>query len=129
MQIIRHESNKQQGAARNTGIHACLLYTSYEQYRVRGNFNKVLANIKRLNYYKQKYNSQRPYLSWQFIIFGHNEHEIPLIKKLCEELGLKFNPKLNYSQFSPVRDKDFVRAESGLGAVSYTHLESLSVFI
>lgn len=88
---------------------------TYEQYRVRGNFNKVLANIKRLNYYKQKYNSQRPYLSWQFIIFGHNEHEILLIKKLCEELGLKFNPKLNYSQFSPVRDKDFVRAESGLG--------------
>jgi hypothetical protein len=76
---------------------------------------KVLSNIKRLNYYKDLYNSEYPKLSWQFIIFGHNEHELPIVKELCKKYRMAFNPKLNYSNFSPVKDKEFVRRESGLG--------------
>jgi MoaA/NifB/PqqE/SkfB family radical SAM enzyme len=68
---------------------------TYSQYRINGNFVKVIDNIKRLNYYKQKYNSKLPLLSWQFIIFGHNEHEIPRVKEFCRELNMVFNPKLN----------------------------------
>lgn len=88
---------------------------TYEIYRRGGNFNQVLSNIERLNYFKDKYNSIIPKLSWQFVIFGHNEHEIPLVKELCVKYNMVFNPKLNYSNFSPVKDKDFVRRESGLG--------------
>lgn len=88
---------------------------TYEIYRRGGNFNKVLSNIERLNYFKAKHNSLYPKLSWQFVIFGHNEHEIPLVKELCVKYNMVFNPKLNYSSFSPVKDKDFVRRESGLG--------------
>lgn len=88
---------------------------TYSIYRRGGDFNRVLHNINRLNYYKKQYNSNYPKLSWQFIIFGHNEHEIPKVKELCKKLNMTFNPKLNYSNFSLVKDKDFVRVESGLG--------------
>jgi len=88
---------------------------SYEKYRVRGNLSKVLKNIEKLNLYKEQYGSDYPKLSWQFVIFGHNEHELPLVKELCRKYRMAFNPKLNYSDFSPVKDKDFVRKESGLG--------------
>jgi MoaA/NifB/PqqE/SkfB family radical SAM enzyme len=87
---------------------------TYSQYRIEGNYDKVIENIRKINFYKEKGNSQLPKLSWQFIIFGHNEHEIPKVKKLCEKLHMVFNPKLNHSDFFPVKDKDFVRRESGL---------------
>jgi MoaA/NifB/PqqE/SkfB family radical SAM enzyme len=91
---------------------------TYSKYRIGGNFEQVISNIRRLNYYKSKYKSQYPKLSWQFIIFGHNEHELPKIKELCRELNMVFNPKLNYSVFSPVVNKEFVRKESGLGVAT-----------
>lgn len=88
---------------------------TYSIYRRNGDFSKVINNIRRLNYFKKLYGSEYPKLSWQFIIFGHNEHELPRVKQLCKELGMAFNPKLNYSQYSPVINRDFVRKESGLG--------------
>ena len=88
---------------------------TYSQYRIHGSLEKVLSNIKRLNYYKDLYNTEYPKLSWQFIIFGHNEHELTIVKELCKKYRMAFNPKLNYSNFSPVKDKEFVRRESGLG--------------
>ena len=88
---------------------------TYSKYRINGQLEKVLKNIERLNHYKKLYGSEYPKLSWQFIIFGHNEHEIPKVKELCKKYNMVFNPKLNYSDFSPVKDKEFVRRESGLG--------------
>lgn len=88
---------------------------TYSIYRRGGNFDKVIANIERLNFYKQKYKSEYPRLSWQFVIFGHNEHEIPKVKELCKRYRMAFNPKLNYSDFSPVINREYVRKESGLG--------------
>ncbi len=98
---------------------------TYEKYRVGGNLSKVFHNIERLNYYKEYYNSVYPKLSWQFVIFGHNEHEIPLVKELCKKYNMAFNPKLNYSNFSPVIDKDFVRRESGLGVADRQEYKEL----
>lgn len=98
---------------------------TYEKYRVRGNLNKVFQNIERLNFYKNKYSSEFPKLSWQFVIFGHNEHEIPLVKKMCKKYNMAFNPKLNFSTFSPVIDKEFVRKESGLGVADRQEYKEL----
>lgn len=98
---------------------------TYEKYRVNGNFDQVIKNIERLNYYKNLYNSQYPMLSWQFIIFGHNEHELPKVKELCKKYNMAFNPKLNYSDFSPVIDKEFVRRESGLGVADRKEYKEL----
>lgn len=87
---------------------------TYEQYRIHGSYPKVIANIKKLNSYKEQYGSEYPKLSWQFIIFGHNEHEIATVKALCEELDMVFNPKMNHSDFSPIKDEEMVKRETGL---------------
>ena len=93
---------------------------AYEKYRVGGCLDRVFENVRKLNELKRKYNSPYPKLSWQFIIFGHNEREIPLVKKMAPELGFSnVFFKLNYDgNFSPVEDVEFVKRETGLKYVS-----------
>ena len=87
---------------------------TYNVYRVKGNFETVIENIRKINLFKQKYQSEYPILNWQFVVFGHNEHEIPLARKLAGELDMKFSPKLSWDpKFSPIRDQEFVRKEVG----------------
>lgn len=87
---------------------------TYEKYRVRGNLETVLSNIRKLNEYKKQYRSSRPELQWQYVVFGHNEHEIEQARALATELGMRFQPKLNWEDmydlpYSAVQDKDMVR--------------------
>ena len=92
---------------------------TYEQYRIRGNFDRVIANIQRINHFKQKHKSTLPQLQWQFVIFGHNEHELPRARLMARELGMKLRTKLNHTPtVSPVRDTDMVRREGGFGVAS-----------
>lgn len=92
---------------------------TYKIYRKGGNFDKVIENIKIINHYKRYYKTGFPVLSWQFIIFGHNENELPIAREMAKRLNMKFKPKLNaYRSFSPVKNKEFVRKESGLGVAS-----------
>jgi MoaA/NifB/PqqE/SkfB family radical SAM enzyme len=73
---------------------------SYSKYRVNGDLNKVISNIKRINKFKRKYNSDKPKLNWQFIVFSHNEHEINRAKGMAEKLNMHFYIKrgLNFGQ-------------------------------
>lgn len=88
---------------------------TYSKYRVRGDFDTVIANIERINHFKRIHFSELPYLGWQFIIFGYNEHELPRAREMAASLGMEFHPKLNWdSNFWPVRDADLVRRETGL---------------
>ncbi len=97
---------------------------AYSIYRVRGDFEKVIGNIKKINAYKQKYRSDFPKLTWQFVAFGHNEHEIKSAKEMARQLGMKFWLKLAWedlyteNSFSPVKNKELIREESGVGASS-----------
>lgn len=92
---------------------------TYVQYRVGGDFDKVINNIKKLNEYKKKYNSPFPELGWQFIVFGHNEHELPKARKMAKELGMEFKPKLNCSkEYSPIKNIEFVKKELGGQSIS-----------
>lgn len=91
----------------------------YKIYRKGGDFNRVIENIKLINHFKKKYNSEFPKLRWQFVIMGHNEHELPVARKMAKELGMEFMPKLNYDPlFSSVKNKEFVKKESRLGVAS-----------
>jgi hypothetical protein len=92
---------------------------TYRVYRKRGNFDRVIANIREINRWKKELSSEYPRLSWQFIIFGHNEHEIAAARQMAQELGMRFHTKLTWDpDFSPVRDVEKVRRESGVGAAS-----------
>ncbi|MCA9395293.1 MAG: cupin domain-containing protein [Candidatus Omnitrophica bacterium] len=93
---------------------------TYAIYRVKGDFNRVMGNIRTINKYKAQYHSPYPELNWQFVVFGHNEHEIPLAKKMAAELNMKLKLKLSwddlYSEtFSPVKDRELVRREIEFG--------------
>ena len=88
---------------------------TYKIYRRGGDFNKVIDNIKKINYYKEKYNSELPKLTWQFIVFGHNEHEIELAKKKAHELNMEIKYVVNHTpSYSPVKNKEMVKRLTGL---------------
>lgn len=92
---------------------------AYRQYRVRGSLDTVLANVRKINAFKKQYNSPLPVLAWQFIIFGHNEHEVLEAKALAESLGMTFRPKLSWDDgFSEVHDKELVGQVTGLGVTT-----------
>jgi len=61
---------------------------TYSLYRVNGNFDTVIENIKKLNEYKQKYKSKFPVLGWQYILMEHNESEVIKAKKMAKELNM-----------------------------------------
>lgn len=87
---------------------------TYAMYRVNGNLENVLANIRKLNEFKAQYNSDKPKLSWQYIVFGHNEHEVDQAREMARELNMTFNPKLNWEDmydlpYTPVKDKEKIR--------------------
>jgi hypothetical protein len=93
---------------------------SYETYRRRGQLERVLDNIRRLNDHKRRWQSKYPLLCWQMVAFGHNEHEIPAAQALARELGMSFCLKVNCDEsFSPVKEPEAVRktvARTRLGA-------------
>jgi len=92
---------------------------TYSIYRRGGNFGKVIEHIKKINYYKSKYKSKFPLLTWQFIIFGHNTHEIKAARQMAEGLKMLFRLRFSWDDtFSPVKDNDLVRQESGIGVSS-----------
>ena len=92
---------------------------TYAIYRRRGNFETVLSHIRKINEFKARDGSPFPKLTWQFVVFGHNEHEIPSARRMAKELGMDFWIKLSWDEtFSPIRDKDLIRQETGLGAAS-----------
>ena len=90
---------------------------TYRIYRIGGDFNQVIKNIKIINQFKKKYNSEFPVLIWQFVIFGHNEHEIAKAKEMAHSLDMHFMTKLNWDLlYSPVRNKDLVRKITGFAS-------------
>jgi MoaA/NifB/PqqE/SkfB family radical SAM enzyme len=66
---------------------------SYVQYRVGGSYEKVLANIRDLLEQRDRANTRRPFVEWQFIVFRHNEHEVASTEAMAYKLGIdKFTP-------------------------------------
>jgi MoaA/NifB/PqqE/SkfB family radical SAM enzyme len=97
---------------------------TYKVYRVGGNFDAAIENIKKINRLKQTYCSKLPLLHWQFIVFGHNEHELPKARLLAKDLGMTFAAKLSWDEnFSPVRSTELIRRETRIGAANRTEYE------
>lgn len=87
---------------------------SYAIYRKRGDFNRVLDNVRKLNAYKKQYQSKLPRLVCLWVVFGHNQHEIPQAKELVEELDMQFKPKMQWdSSYSPIIDSEQLKIDLG----------------
>lgn len=68
---------------------------SYSQYRIGGNYDQVIRNMKAFVARKRALGSKTPFLEWQFVPFRHNEHEMEEAKRLAAEIGvdgLRFKP-------------------------------------
>jgi MoaA/NifB/PqqE/SkfB family radical SAM enzyme len=68
---------------------------TYRRYRTGGSLHHVLANIQKINGFKSKYRSELPELVLQFVLFGHNEHELDRVIVLGRMLKMKVFIKLN----------------------------------
>jgi len=83
---------------------------SYSRYRVGGDFNAVIGNIKKINAYKRKHGSKLPLLQWQYVMLSYNQGEIPLAKRLARDLGMYFYLQRNISStYSPLTDDAALR--------------------
>ncbi len=92
---------------------------TYSQYRRNGNFEKVLGHIDRILEYKRRFGTAFPMLYWQFVVFGHNEHELEQARQMAASRGMEFVPRLSWdADHSPVGQPELVRIQTGLGAAN-----------
>ncbi|MCI9596426.1 MAG: radical SAM protein [Firmicutes bacterium] len=87
----------------------------YSIYRRKGDFDKVISNIKKLNEYKKKYNSKYPILQWQYILMPHNECDVEKASIMAKELGMNIFYKYECVQgkFDP-QDRSKLERITGL---------------
>jgi MoaA/NifB/PqqE/SkfB family radical SAM enzyme len=60
----------------------------YEQYRRNGDIELVFSNIRKLVSAKRRLGKRTPVLSWNFLAFEHNAHEIPQAARMARKLGV-----------------------------------------
>jgi MoaA/NifB/PqqE/SkfB family radical SAM enzyme len=63
---------------------------TYEKYRVRGDLDTVLRNVRLVIDAKRKLGSRTPKLLWSFHVFPHNTGDIELARSMATELGMEF---------------------------------------
>jgi len=98
---------------------------TYSHYRRKGDFERVIRHIETINRFKRKHFSGFPFLTWQFIVFGHNEHEIEAARKTATRLGMAFRPKISWDdEFSPIRNPQLVQIQTGLRATRSEHYQA-----
>ncbi len=81
---------------------------TYSRYRVGGDFDTVISNIRKIQSFKARYRSPYPRLTWQFISFPHNQQEIAAARAMAQSLGMRFRVKLAWNEAN-----DLVQIELG----------------
>lgn len=64
---------------------------TYAHYRVGGNYDLVLSNIKILIEAKNRSRSNMPKIIWQFLVNKYNEHEVEAAKKIADTLKISLD--------------------------------------
>lgn len=60
---------------------------TYSHYRRRGTFEQVRDNMQRIQATKARLGVSTPHIVWQFLVFRHNQHEIPQVQAVYKEWG------------------------------------------
>lgn len=79
----------------------------YEQYRKAGKLENVLQGARNLVKWRKKMNATKPYIIFQFLVVGPNEHQIEEVYRLADEVGvdevvLKTAQIYDFEQGSPL---------------------------
>ena len=61
---------------------------TYESYRKEGKLETVLQGAKNVVKWKKELKSKTPHIIFQFLVVRPNEHQIPEIYRLAEEIGI-----------------------------------------
>lgn len=61
---------------------------SYSRYRVGGDYELVLSNIKKMIEAQNRTRSKRPKIIWQFLVNRYNEHEIATAREIADSLKI-----------------------------------------
>ncbi|HNE50030.1 MAG: radical SAM/SPASM domain-containing protein [Chitinophagales bacterium] len=61
---------------------------TYQQYRVGGHLDKVIAGAKNIIKWKKELKSKTPHVIFQFLVVQPNEHQIEELKVLAKEIGV-----------------------------------------
>ena len=61
---------------------------TYQVYRKEGEYQKVVEGLQNVVFWRKKLKSLTPVIDLQFIVFKHNQHEIPIIKSLGQKWGV-----------------------------------------
>ena len=85
---------------------------TYSKYRVGGNFDQVIENVKKLQAYKKEKGSQFPKLRWQYILMEHNELEVAKAKEMAKELGVSIFFKLNWDTSYKPKHREYLLKET-----------------
>jgi hypothetical protein len=95
----------------------------YAAYRRRGSLASVLVNIKKINAFKVASGSPFPALTWQFVVFGHNQHQLADARLAARILGMRFHAKLSWDDdFSPVGGVEMLERQLGHAATRDRYL-------
>lgn len=99
---------------------------TYAKYRIGGDFNKVIENVKKLQSLKEKTGSKYPLLKWQYILMEHNELEIGKAKAMAKELNIPIKFKYNWDELYVPIHREYITKETGL--VELTRAEYLAKY-
>jgi len=58
------------------------------QYRRGSNFDLVVRNMRRLVAIRDGLGSKTPYITWQYLVFSFNEHELLKAQDMAREIGV-----------------------------------------
>ena len=68
---------------------------SYAKYRIGGDFDRVVRNMKAFVERKRALGSRTPFVEWQFVPLRHNEHEMDEVVRMARAIGVdgvRFKP-------------------------------------
>ena len=88
----------------------------YSVYRRKGDFNKVISNIRKLNEVKKRLGSNDPQLIWQYIVMSHNLCDLEKAKQLAAELDMSLEFKESWNP----REQEEVRNHTGVQMYDYS---------
>ncbi|MFH1638741.1 MAG: radical SAM protein [Chloroflexota bacterium] len=60
---------------------------TYRKYRIGGDFKQVMENLRLIIEARKKQRKRTPYITWQYLVFKHNIHEMPAAVARAKEMG------------------------------------------
>ncbi|MGD1846250.1 MAG: SPASM domain-containing protein [Salibacteraceae bacterium] len=61
---------------------------TYSAYRINGSLDKVIQGTKNILHWKKELKSATPHVIFQFLVVRPNEHQIPEIQRLADDIGV-----------------------------------------